>query len=181
MAGYLIGKDLKGALIGAAIGGVAGGVIGNVMDKEAKRIKEVLPGAEVERVGEGIHLILDDNSGVHFEFNSADLTSDTKENLDKLAEVFIEFPDTDVVLQGHTDSTGDEAYNQGLSERRARSVANYLSQKGVASTRMAAEGFGEASPRFTNATAEGRAKNRRVEFGIVAGEQMIKDARAQEN
>lgn len=181
LAGVLIGKNLKGALIGAAVGGIAGSVIGNIMDKQAQKIEEVLPGAEVERVGEGILVVLDEKSGVNFEFNSAELTPQTRGNLDKLVEVFLEYPDTELILQGHTDSTGSEEYNLQLSRRRANSVSAYLVSKGVASSRLAVEGYGESSPRFSNETAEGRSKNRRVEFGITANEKMIEDARAQKN
>jgi len=181
LAGALIGKNFKSALLGAAIGGLAGSVIGNIMDRQAQKIEEVLPGAEVERVGEGILVVLDEKSGVNFAFDSAELTSATRVNLDKLAEVFLEYPDTEIALQGHTDSKGAEEYNQKLSERRAESVANYLASQGVDRARMVAEGFGERSPRFTNDTAEGRSKNRRVEFAIVAGQEMIEDARASQN
>lgn len=181
IAGGLIGGNIKGALIGAAIGGVAGGIIGNQMDKQAKKIEEELPGADVERVGEGIHVILDEDSGINFAFNSAELTPVAKNNLDKIADIFVEFPDTELMLEGHTDSTGDENYNMELSKKRANSVSRYLTSHGVASGRMSVKGFGETAPRFDNATKDGQAKNRRVEFGIVANEEMIEDAQAKAN
>jgi outer membrane protein OmpA-like peptidoglycan-associated protein len=182
LIGGLIGGDIGGALIGAAVGGAAGGLIGNHMDKQADKIEEAVPGAEVKRVGEGIQVVFDDKSGVNFALNSADLTATAKENLDAIAEVFIEFPDTDLMVQGFTDSTGDDAYNLKLSKRRAESVATYLKAHGVTSDRFASiEGFGEANPRFDNTTKEGQAKNRRVEIGIAANEDMIQDAKAQAN
>ncbi len=181
LVGGLIGGNIGGALIGAAIGGVAGGIIGNQMDKQAKKIEEVVPGADVKRVGEGIQIIFDDKSGVNFAFNSSDLTTGAKSNLDKVAEIFIEFPDTDLMLEGHTDSTGDDNYNMSLSKRRADAVAKYLQKQGVAANRMSVKAFGETAPRFDNATKEGQAKNRRVEIGVAANEQMIEDAKAQAN
>ncbi len=181
LVGGLIGGNIGGALIGAAIGGVAGGLIGNQMDKQAKKIEEVVPGADVKRVGEGIQIIFDDKSGVNFAFNSSDLTAGAKSNLDKVAEIFIEFPDTDLMLEGHTDSTGDDGYNMSLSKKRADAVAAYLKAQGVASRRMSVKGFGETAPRFDNSTKEGQAKNRRVEIGVAANEQMIEDAKAQAN
>lgn len=181
LAGGLIGGNIKGALIGAAVGGAAGAVIGKEMDKQAQKIEEVLPGAEVERIGEGIQVVFDDKSGVTFAFNSADLTSESKKNLDKIAEVFLEFPDTELMLEGHTDSVGDENYNMILSNNRAKAVASYLQSKGVTSSRMSVKGFGETAPRFDNATKDGQAKNRRVEIGISANKEMIEDAKASKN
>lgn len=181
LAGGLIGGNIKGALIGAAVGGAAGAVIGKEMDKQAQKIEEVLPGAEVERIGEGIQVVFDDKSGVTFAFNSADLTSESKKNLDKIAEVFLEFPDTELMLEGHTDSVGDENYNMILSNNRAKAVASYLQSKGVNSSRMSVKGFGETAPRFDNATKDGQAKNRRVEIGISANKEMIEDAKASKN
>jgi len=179
LVGGLIGGNIGGALIGAAIGGAAGGLIGNHMDKQADKIEEAVPGAEVKRVGEGIHIIFDDKSGVNFGFDSADLTTEAKKNLDAVAEVFLEFPDTELMIEGHTDSVGNDDYNMKLSKRRADAVANYLKSKGVTSNRFKVEAFGETRPRFENETKEGQSKNRRVEIGVTANEQMIKDAKAQ--
>lgn len=164
-----------GAVLGGIVGGVAGNVIGRNMDKQAKEIKETLPGAEVERVGEGIRVTMKENM-VNFGFDSSDLTSSAKANLDKLAEVLKNNPDTNINIYGHTDSKGTEAYNQSLSERRAASVRSYLISKGVASSRMITMGVGESEPIATNDTDAGRAENRRVEFAITANEDMIKDA-----
>jgi outer membrane protein OmpA-like peptidoglycan-associated protein len=181
IVGGLIGGNIGGALIGAAIGGAAGGLIGNNMDKQANKIEQAVPGAEVRRVGEGIQVVFDDKSGVTFAFNSADLTADATKNLDAIAEVFIEFPDTDLMIEGHTDSVGNEGYNMNLSKKRAQSVVNYLKSKDVANSRFSVEAFGESRPRFDNATKEGQAKNRRVEIGIAANQQMIEDAKTQAN
>lgn len=181
LVGGLIGGNIGGALIGAAVGGVAGGLIGNHMDKQANKISEAVPGAEVKRVGEGIQIIFDDKSGVNFAFNSADLTADAKKNLNAVAEIFIEFPDTELMIEGHTDDVGAAEYNMKLSKRRADSVVAYLKAHGVAANRFSVKAFGETAPRFDNATKEGQAKNRRVEIGVSANDQMIQDAKAQSN
>ncbi len=182
LVGGLIGGGIGGALIGAAVGGVAGGLIGNSMDKQADKIEEAVPGAEVKRVGEGIHVVFDDKSGVNFALNSADLTADAKDNLNAIAEVFTEFPDTELMIEGYTDSTGDDAYNLSLSKKRAKSVESYLKSHGVGNSRFASvEGYGEANPRFSNDTKDGQIKNRRVEIGIAANDKMIQDAKAQAN
>ncbi len=176
--GNNIGKGRNapaGAVLGGIVGGVAGNVIGRNMDKQAKEIKETLPGAEVERVGEGIRVTMKENM-VNFGFDSSELTSSAKSNLDKLAEVLKNNPDTNINIYGHTDSKGTEAYNQSLSERRAASVRSYLISKGVASSRVMTMGVGENEPIATNDTDAGRAENRRVEFAITANEEMIKDA-----
>ncbi len=181
LIGGLIGGGIKGVLLGAVIGGAAGAIIGNQMDKQAQRIEEELPGANVERVGEGIQVTFDENSGVNFAFNSAELTTESQNNLSKIAEVFHEFPDTDLRIEGHTDSTGPDDYNMKLSERRANSVFDYLKSKGIASSRMSVVAYGETAPRFDNSTKDGQAKNRRVEIGISANEEMIEDAKAKAN
>lgn len=166
-----------GAVLGGIVGGVAGGVIGNKMDKQAKDIKEALPGAEVERVGEGIKITLGENT-VNFDFNASNLTSTAKANLDKLADVLVKNPDTNINVYGHTDSKGSDEYNQSLSEKRANAVKSYLVSKGIASSRLFAMGVGEKQPIATNDTDAGRAQNRRVEFAITANEEMIKIGRA---
>ncbi len=169
------GNAPAGAVLGGIIGGVAGNVIGNRMDKQAKEIKQTLPGAEVERVNEGIKVTLPEKM-VNFAFDSSDLTATSKENLDKLAQILINNPDTNINIYGHTDSKGTDEYNQKLSERRANSVKNYLISKGIASSRLFPMGMGEAEPKASNETEAGRAQNRRVEFAITANEEMIKDA-----
>lgn len=168
-----------GAIAGAVIGGVAGGLIGNRMDKQAERIENTLPGAEVIRNQEGIQVILDEQSDVRFEYDKSDLTAQAKTNLDKLVNVFNEYPDTDILVVGFTDSKGSDSYNQGLSERRSASVVSYLKSKGIKSSRLSSSGQGEGSPRGDNETEAGRAQNRRVEFAITANEKMVEDAQQQ--
>jgi outer membrane protein OmpA-like peptidoglycan-associated protein len=170
------GNTALGAVLGGVIGGVAGNVIGNKMDKQAKQIKETLPGAEVERVGDGIKITLGENT-VNFDFNSANLTASTKTNLDKLATVLSNNPDTNINIFGYTDSKGTDTYNMTLSGKRADAVKNYLSMKGVSSSRMVTTGRGEMDSIATNDTDAGRAQNRRVEFAITANDTMINDAK----
>lgn len=165
-----------GAVLGGIVGGVAGNVIGRNMDKQAKEIKETLPGAEVERVGEGIKVTMKENM-VNFGFDSSDLTSAAKANLDKLAQVLKNNMDTNINIYGHTDSKGTDAYNLSLSERRAAAVKNYLVSQGVSASRMFTMGVGEKEPVASNDTDAGRAENRRVEFAITANEEMINDAK----
>lgn len=177
--GNNVGKrnSALGAVIGGVVGGVAGGVIGKKMDKQAQKIEEELPGAEVTRVGEGIDIVLDENSGVRFATNKSDVTGQSQDNLNKLINIFKEYPDTNIIVEGHTDSSGDDAYNLALSEKRAKSVTNYLTNNGIASSRITTYWHGETLPKYDNSTAEGRAKNRRVEIGVVANEKMIEDAK----
>jgi outer membrane protein OmpA-like peptidoglycan-associated protein len=170
------GNTVLGAVIGGAVGGTIGGVIGNKMDKQAREIETALPGAQVERVGEGIRLVLGENS-VNFDFNKATLTTKAKQNLDKLVPVFKEYADTDIKIYGYTDSKGTDEYNLNLSNQRATSVRNYLTSKGLVAARFVVVGMGEAEPIATNETEEGRSQNRRVEFAIVANDKMIEDAK----
>ena len=170
------GKNSElGAVLGGVVGGVAGNVIGKKMDKQAKEIKETLPGAEVERVGEGIRVTMKENI-VNFAFDSSNLTASAKTNLDKLATVLKNNPDTNINIYGFTDSKGTDEYNLGLSDRRAAAVKAYLSSVGVENARMLTMGMGEKDPVATNDTDAGRAENRRVEFAITANEEMINDA-----
>ena len=169
------GNAALGAVLGGIVGGAAGGIIGNKMDKQAREIKTALPGAEVERVNEGIKVTMKENM-VNFAFNSSEVSSSAKTNLDKLAKVLVNNPDTNINIYGHTDNKGTDAYNMTLSEKRANSVVNYLASHGVKRNRMFAKGMGESDPVATNETEAGRAENRRVEFAITANEKMIKDA-----
>mgnify|MGYP000344921364 CR=1 FL=1 len=171
------GKNSElGAVLGGVIGGVAGGVIGNNMDKQAREIKEALPGAEVERVGEGIMLTLGENA-VRFSTNKSSLTTTAKANLNKLVPVFKDYKNTNIVIYGYTDSTGKIEYNQTLSAKRASAVKSYLTSKGINVGRIETKGLGIKDPIASNETAEGRSKNRRVEFAIVANEQMVEEAK----
>lgn len=177
-AGAIIGKKVgstaKGAIIGAAVGGTAGAIIGRRMDKQAEELAMEIPGARVERVGEGIVVTFD--SGLLFAYDSDAITGAARENLTNLAESLRKYSDTDVLIVGHTDATGSDSYNQGLSERRAASAAAYLAAQGVTRTRVQTTGRGEQEPIESNETAEGRAQNRRVEVVIVANEQLRQTA-----
>ncbi len=181
--GNNIGKGGNGALgviIGAAVGGAAGGVIGNKMDKQATEIENALPGAEVERVDEGIRVVLHEES-INFAFDSSDLTATAMANLDKLIPALNTEENTNLQIQGFTDAKGSDAYNLKLSERRANSVKDYLVSHGVTASRLTTVGFGEQNPIGSNETEEGRALNRRVEFIITANEQMKAEAEAEAN
>jgi len=172
--GRASGNTALGAIIGAAAGGATGAVIGHQMDKQAEEIKNTVPDAKVERVGEGI--VVEFSSNVLFAFDKSTLSDDAKINLDKLVKVLNNYPDTDIEVQGHTDSKGSKAYNQALSERRANEVADYLTREGITASRTTIKGFGETVPKYENETAEGRAQNRRVEFLITANEKMQAEA-----
>jgi outer membrane protein OmpA-like peptidoglycan-associated protein len=173
--GKAAGNTALGAIIGATVGGVTGAVIGRKMDKQAKEIENKVPGAKVERVGEGIVVEFADK--VLFGFDRADLTASAETNLDKLSNILKEYPDTNIEIQGHTDSKGADSYNLSLSERRASAVATYLRGRGIASSRIRTRGFGETAPVATNDTEDGRSQNRRVDFLITANEKMKEDAR----
>ena len=172
--GRASGNTALGAIIGAAVGGGAGAVIGRQMDKQAEEIAKTVPDAKVERVGEGI--VVEFSSNVLFGFDESNLSQEAKTNLDKLVVVLNSYPDTDIEVQGHTDSKGSEAYNQTLSEQRAGTVSAYLSGKGIAYNRLTIKGFGETLPKYENDTADGRTQNRRVEFMITANEKMKAEA-----
>jgi outer membrane protein OmpA-like peptidoglycan-associated protein len=172
--GRASGNTAMGAIIGAAVGGATGAVIGNQMDKQAEEIKKTVPDAKVERVGEGI--VVEFSSNVLFAFDKSDLSADSKESLQKLVTVLDSYPDTDIEVQGHTDSKGSSSYNMSLSERRAKSVTGYLTAKDITDNRLTTKGFGETAPKYENDTESDRAKNRRVEFLITANEKMKADA-----
>jgi outer membrane protein OmpA-like peptidoglycan-associated protein len=175
VVGKAAGNTALGAIIGAAVGGVTGAVIGHKMDKQAKEIESKVPGAKVERVGEGI--LVEFNEKILFAFNKSDLSTTAESNLEKLASVLKQYPDTDIEIQGHTDSQGSDDYNMGLSERRASAVAASLRAKGVSAGRIRTKGFGETAPVASNDTEAGRAQNRRVDFLITANEKMKADAK----
>jgi len=174
-----------GAIIGAVVGGVTGGLIGNKMDKQAEKIKDEIPGAEVTRVGEGINVTFNENNpdgskaGVYFGTAKYDITANSKLALDKLVKIFNEYPDTDILIEGHTDNAGSDAYNETLSKNRANAVANYLKAANIASSRLTVKWYGETQPKVDNTTASNMALNRRVEFAITANDKM-KEAAARE-
>jgi len=179
LIGAIIGKQYeetaKGAIIGAAIGGTAGALIGRYMDKQAEEMQRDLEGANIERIGEGIKITFD--SGILFAFDSAELSSDAKGNINKLAVILSKYPDTDILVEGHTDSDGSDEYNQRLSERRAQSVVAYAVTNGVSAKRFTTVGYGEKQPVSSNDTVEGKRLNRRVEVAIMANEKLKGAAR----
>jgi outer membrane protein OmpA-like peptidoglycan-associated protein len=173
--GHQTGNTAAGAIIGAAIGGAAGAYIGHYMDKQAEEMERDLEGATVERIGEGIKITFD--SGLLFDVDKAALKTASKENLTDLSAILNKYPDTEILLEGHTDATGTEEHNLNLSRARAQSVANYLAVKQVKETRFTIMGYGESQPIATNETAEGRAQNRRVEVAIYANDKLKKVAK----
>lgn len=170
--GNQTGSTARGAIIGAAVGGAAGALIGRQMDQQAAALEDELPGATVERVGEGIQVTFD--SGILFDFDSYMLRPEARENLSNLAASLNRYPDSDVLIVGHTDSRGDDAYNQRLSENRSGAARTYLTQQGVDATRVRAVGMGETEPVASNDTDAGRQENRRVEVAIFASEEYRK-------
>lgn len=173
------GNGELGAVIGGVIGGGAGVLIGSKMDKQAKKIEEEIPGAQVERVEDGIVVTFDESSGVYFDTNKFNVNSASQTTLNKLIAVFKEFPDTNILVVGHTDSAGADDYNMTLSKNRALAVTNYLTQSGLSAGRLTTNWFGETQPVQDNATPEGRAKNRRVNVAILPNEKMIEEAKKQ--
>jgi outer membrane protein OmpA-like peptidoglycan-associated protein len=176
-AGALIGHgkhSVLDALIGTAIGGGAGYLIGRHMDKQAEEIKQAVPDAQVTRVGEGINMTF--NSGLLFKINSSVLSEEAKVNLEKVAGIFLKYPDENILVEGHTDNTGTPEYNMDLSKRRAYAVSDYLATKGVSTSRMDIKWYGESQPKVPNDNDANRALNRRVELGIMANDQMKQKA-----
>jgi outer membrane protein OmpA-like peptidoglycan-associated protein len=172
--GNQTGSTARGAIIGAVVGGAAGAIIGHRMDKQARELEQQIPGAVVRRVGEGIEVTF--ASGLLFDFNSDRVRGEARHNLDVLAQSLDKYPDTDLLIVGHTDAVGTDEYNMDLSYRRAESAAHYLERAG-AHTRIETKGRGEREPVATNGTDDGRAQNRRVEVAIYASEALREQAR----
>lgn len=168
--GNQFGNTALGAIIGAAVGGTAGVLIGNHMDKQAEEMEKDIEGAEIERVGEGIKITFD--SGILFGFDSSTLQPEAKANISKLAVILKKYPDTNILVTGHTDSDGSDQYNKDLSERRAKSVSDYAMLQGVNSSRLSIIGLGETEPVASNDTDNGKSQNRRVEIAIFANEDL---------
>lgn len=167
-----------GAILGAVVGGAAGGYIGNRMDKQAERIEEEIPGAEVTRVGEGINVVFNEDAGVYFDTNKSAVKGTSATTLDKLTGILNEYPDTNILVEGHTDSAGADEYNMTLSKQRAQSVSKYLSDNGISTNRLTTKWYGETQPKADNTTTEGKAKNRRVEVVIVANDELKQEAKS---
>jgi outer membrane protein OmpA-like peptidoglycan-associated protein len=176
--GKQAGNTAVGAIIGAAVGGTAGALIGRYMDKQAEELQNDIKDAKIERVGEGIKITF--NSGILFQFNSADLQPDARTNIENLANVLKKYKDTNILIEGHTDSVGTADYNQKLSERRAQSVTQFTESLGVDPARFTIKGYGFTQPVATNATPEGRQQNRRVEVAIMANDDLKKAAERNE-
>jgi len=164
--GHATGSTVRGAIIGAAVGGVAGGLIGAQMDRQAEELRYEIPGAEVQRVGEGIAVTFPE--GTLFPFDSDQLLPAARENMRKFAASLTKYPNTRTLIVGHTDAQGTSAYNLSLSERRAQSTAEFLVVQGIARARLATAGRGETEPIAANDTEAGRQQNRRVEVAIYA-------------
>jgi outer membrane protein OmpA-like peptidoglycan-associated protein len=166
--GNQTGSTARGAIIGAAVGGVVGAIIGNQMDKQADELAQNIPGATVERVGEGIQVTF--ASGLLFDFDSDRVRAEAAQNLRNLASSLDKYPNTELLIVGHTDSDGADSYNWDLSQRRASSAATYLATQGVTRTRLRTAGRGETEPVASNESDTGRQQNRRVEVAIFASE-----------
>ncbi len=161
--GALIGGG-KGAAIGAGAGALVGGGVGYYMDQENAKLRQELvgTGVQVQKTPDGIKLIM--SSDVTFPIDSADINAGFYPALNSVAKVLKEYNKTNVVVSGYTDNTGSSSHNQDLSERRAQSVSGYLAAQGVSNNRLFSQGFGVRNPIASNATAEGRSANRRVEI-----------------
>lgn len=169
--GQVIGRDTQGTLIGAAagaaIGGAAGAGVGHMMDKQEAEMRDALAASDaaaVRREGELLAITL--KGDVTFDLDSDVVRPGLYNELDRIAHIMVKYPQTSILVAGHTDSTGSDTYNQQLSERRAASVQRLLVQRGVQGSRVSIVGFGESQPVATNATPEGRQMNRRVEIRI---------------
>ena len=171
-AGGVIGKHqgstAKGAIIGAVVGGTVGAVIGHQMDQQAKELEQNIPGATVERVGEGIQVTFE--SGLLYDFDSDRVKPTAQANLRTLASSLEKYPGSNLLIVGHTDSQGSDDYNMELSQRRASSAAQYLVSQGVEASRIRTLGLGETEPVVPNDSEANMAKNRRVEVAIYASE-----------
>ena len=173
VGGYLLGdlvggrRDRTERIIGTGIGALAGGAVGAYMDRREQELRRQTAGSGVEIERRGDELVLTMPSGITFAFDRYDVQPQFRPTLDKVGEVLGDYPQTMIDIYGHTASVGADAYNQTLSENRARAVADYLSMQGVNKVRMATLGYGETQPIADNATESGRAANRRVEIRIV--------------
>ena len=167
--GKQTGSTARGAILGAVLGGAAGAVIGRQMDRQSQELEQSLPDAEVQRVGEGIAVTF--ASGILFPTNSTQILPAGQNNMAQLAQSLQRYPETTVLIVGHTDNSGPDAYNMELSVNRARSAANYLTSRGIAANRIRVEGRGESEPIAPNDGGQGSAQNRRVEVAIFASEQ----------
>jgi outer membrane protein OmpA-like peptidoglycan-associated protein len=173
LGGYLLGDLIGGRndrtekIVGAGIGAIAGAGAGYYMDQQEKKLRQQTAGTGVNVVRQGDNLVLDMPSETTFAVGSANIEPRFQATLDKVASTLTQYEKTYVDVMGHTDSTGSDIYNQGLSDNRAGAVANYLGTRGVQQARLATKGYGESQPKASNLTEEGRAMNRRVEIRLV--------------
>ena len=172
LAGGILGDVIggkTGRIIGAGVGGIAGGVVGNTMDQQIKQLRESTAGSgvDVTKTPDGSAILVNLPDGVTFDTSSYVLKPEFRPTLTDVANSLSQYPNSLVDVLGHTDSTGSSAYNQTLSENRARTVANFLSSQGVSANRIRSQGFGMTMPIASNDTPEGRARNRRVEIKIT--------------
>lgn len=172
LAGLLLGGLIGGGtgrIVGAGIGGIAGAAVGYTMDKQIKELKESTAGSgvDISEADNGQSILVNLPEGVTFDVGSYTLKPQFRTTLDQISDSLKQYPDSLIDVYGHTDSTGSDAFNQTLSENRARTVASYLATRGVSSARIRSQGFGETMPVADNATEEGRRQNRRVEIKIV--------------
>lgn len=175
LLGQAIGRDtegtLYGAAIGAAVGGLSGAGVGKMMDNQEQEMRQALADSEAAAVRrEGNLLAITLKGDVTFDSNSAMVRPGLYSEIDRISTVLRQYPQTVIRVEGHTDSTGTEAYNLDLSQRRARAVENLFVQRGVANSRLVSVGYGESLPVTTNATESGRQRNRRVEIKVVPAE-----------
>ena len=173
LGGYLLGdliggkRDRTEKIVGAGIGALAGAGAGYYMDEQEKKLRQQTAGTGVKVIRDGDNLVLDMPSEVTFGVDSANIDAGFRSTLDQVASTLTQYEKTYVDVLGHTDSSGSDAYNQALSERRASAVADYLSSRGVQSARLATRGYGESQPKASNLDAAGRSANRRVEIRLV--------------
>lgn len=173
LGGYLLGdliggrRDRTEKIVGAGIGAVAGAGVGYYMDEQERKLRQQTAGTGVNVIRDGDNLVLDMPSGITFDVDSSTVQPAFQTTLNQVAQTLTQYEKTYVDVLGHTDSTGSDAYNQTLSERRASSVASYLTSRGVQSARLATRGYGESQPKASNADESGRAANRRVEIRLV--------------
>jgi len=173
LGGYLVGdlvggrRDRTEKIVGAGIGGLAGAAIGSYMDRQERELRARTAGTDVQVIRQGDDLVLNIPSGITFAYDSANVQPQFQRTLDQVAQTLAQYNQTYIDVYGHTDSTGSDAYNQTLSERRARAVADYLAGQGVQPVRIGTRGYGESQPIAPNDTDPGRAANRRVEVKIV--------------
>ena len=173
LGGYLLGdlvggrRDRTEKIVGAGIGALAGAGVGYYMDEQERKLREQTAGTGVNVTRDGDNLVLDMPSSITFDVDSSTVQPAFQTTLSQVAQTLTQYEKTYVDVLGHTDSTGSDGYNQTLSERRASSVAGYLTSRGVQSARLATRGYGESQPKASNLDESGRAANRRVEIRLV--------------